>query len=200
MYHDTIQINFRNVYDKNRTLDFEYNFLISKFPENKFAPIKYGELLEKFKEIGFDVKYIKFYDINDDDTLVYCTYNYQENFNVFFIAYKKLLKNVRIGLTFEYGNIISGIFHQNNMNYFSGIFFTEEQKVSGDDSDETIISGKAFKKAMESYRIIDSEGNILAIENAKPENNFEQHFFEKYEVKVHLRKYKLNRLKDLFND
>ena len=29
--------------------------------------------------------------------------------------------------------------------------------------------------------------------------NFEQHFFEKYEVKVYLRKYKLSRLQNLFN-
>lgn len=200
MYHDTIQINFRNVYNKSVGLDFDYNFLISKYPQHNFSPIKYGELLEKFQEIGFDTKYIKIYDIQDDDTIVHCTYNYQGNFNVFFIAYKKLLKNVKIGLTFEYGNIINGVFHQNNMNYFSGIFFIEETKVPGDNTDETIISGKAFKKNMESYRIIDDLGNILAIENAKPGNDFEQHFFERYEVKVHLRKYKLNRLKNLFND
>ena len=47
---------------------------------------------------------------------------------------------------------------------------------------------------MELYQIVDKDGNVIASEIADEKNNFEQHFFEKYDVKVALRKYKLSRL------
>jgi hypothetical protein len=64
---------------------------------------------------------------------------------------------------------------------------------------EEIIKGKFYQKLAEDYQIIDKNGEIIAHELADLENNFEQHFFERYDVKVALRKYKLSRLK-LFKD
>ena len=194
MYHNTIHICFKN--SDNKDISFQYNFYICKELEDKFAPINYGELLQKFNEIGFELKYLKFYDLTDEDT-VYCTYNWQPNFNIFFSAYKKILQNKDFNIIFEYGNIISGNFYQNNMNYFSGVWFFEEKRVKLGNFGETIIKGKRHQKTIEVYRIVGKNGNLIAEETTTADKDFEQHFFEKYEVKVALRKYKLDILKRL---
>ena len=206
MYHDVIHINFR-YNQNNRDIAFDYSFLISKNIQVKFSPIAYGELLQKFEEIGFNLKYLKFYDIYDNDTIVYCTYNYQINFNIFFSAYKKLMQNKNFNISFEYGIIIGGKFYPNNMNYFASIHFISENKWGrakslldlGADT-ESIIQGKKHYKVGEFYQLVDKEGNIIHKELASVENNFEQHFFENYDVKVAMRKYKLNRLKFKFDE
>lgn len=198
MYHDTIHINFK--YTQISDIAFDYSFLISKHSQDKFSPIAYGELLQKFEDIGFNLKYLKFYDIYDKETIVYCTYNYQPNFNVFFSAYKKLMQNKNFNITFEYGIIIGGKFYPNNMNYFAGIWFVPEKKKLGDLHFEEIIKEKTYRKYMELYQIVDKEGFVIHVELAKPENDFEQHFFENYDVKVAMRKYKLNRLKLQFDE
>ena len=205
MYHDTIRIKFSN-YQKssiNSSINYEYEFMISKIKYgDKFSPIKYGDLLQKFKNIGFDTKYLKFYDIEDNDTIVYCTYNYQSNFEIFFLAYNKIFKNIQFNIIFEYGNIIAhypnddnGTFYRNNMNYFAGISFTPTNLPFG----EIIIDGMKHIKNKETYQIIDKDRKTIACETTDISKNFEQHFFEKYEVKVYLRKYKLSRLQNLFN-
>ena len=197
MYHDTIHINFTSLLN-NKGVTFNYSFLISKNKENMFSPIKYNSLLEMFKNIGFDLKYIKFYDI-DYDTIVYCTYNYQPNFEIFFKAYTKTLSDKCFGITFEYGNIISGKFYPNNINFFSGIsFYPVINHFIGDDS-ETIIKYHYHKKILENYQIVDKTGNTIASEMATDINNFKQNFFDKYEVKVYIRKYKLKKLNSIFN-
>ena len=97
MYHDTIHINFK--YYSWKDVSFDYSFLISKIDVDKLSPIqnctfsliKYGDLLQKFDEIGFDLKYLKFHDFSEDN-IVYCSYNYQPHFNIFFSAYKKIIK------------------------------------------------------------------------------------------------------------
>ena len=195
MYHDTVHIKFKST---NYGLLFEYSFLISKNLYDKFSPIKYGELLKKFEEIGFNLKYLKFYDIDDDDTIVYCTYNYQPNFNVFFIAYNKLLKTKKFNIDFEYGVMLNGKFVPNNMNHFASIHFIDSDFIPGAFFEE-VIAGRFHKKVSEFYQVINKEGEIIAAETTNADTNFEQHFFEKYEVKVALRKYKLNRIK-LFSD
>ena len=192
MYHDTIHICFKNSDFKD--ISFEYNFFISKELKDKFSPINYGELLQKFDEIGFNLKYLKFYDLTDKDT-VYCTYNWQPNFNIFFSAYKKILQNKDFNIFFEYGVIIDGKFYPNNMNYFAGIWFFEEKHVKLGGFSEIIIKGKRHQKTLELYQIVDKNGNLIAEENTNAEKDFEQHFFERYEVKVALRKYKLRILK-----
>jgi len=201
MYHDTIHINFKYQPFWN-DIPFDYSFLISKIKQDKFAPITYSELLNKFKEIGFDLKYLKFYDINDDSTIVYCTYNYQPNFQVFFSAYKKLIQNKNFNISFEYGIIINGKFYPNNMSYFAGIWFVPIEKKLDDLNHpfEEIIIEKTFLKKLELYQIVDKEGYVIHVEVANPGNNFKQHFFENYDVKVAMRKYKLSRLKLQFEN
>ena len=197
MYHDTIHINFRNI---SGPINFEFSFLISKIHSAKlFSPIKYCELLKKFEEINFNLKYLKFNDV-DDDAIVYCTYNYQPNFNIFFAAYEQSIRNQNFDITFEYGNIINGKFYKNNMNFFAGVYFIDfikyemSKKIEKMYFEEEIIKGKRFLKNSEYYQIIDNEGNIIYREYTDWVTDFEQHFFEKYEVKVALRKYKLLRL------
>lgn len=197
MYHDTIKINFRNWRFGN--VAFDYNFLISKNLKDKFSSTPYNSLLSKFIEIGFNIKYLKFNDIEETD-IVYCSYNYQSNFDVFFKAYNKILRNERINITFEYGVVINGKFYANNMNTFAGVYFIEYHPNDFSSSSsiiysETIIKGKLHKKEMEFYQIVDNVGNPIAAENTTDKKDFEQHFFDKYEVKVALRKFKLNRLK-----
>lgn len=191
MYHDTIKINFKSN-SSSYGISFDYNFLISKIPQNKFSSINYGELLYKFNEIGFNLKYLKFNDLDESDT-VYCTYNYQPNFNIFFVAYKKVIENTKFSITFEYGVIINDKFYNNNMNFFSGVWFTDNNIRLGD-FNETIINGKTHTRTMEIYQIVDKDGNPIATETTDLNKNFEQHFFERYDVKVALRKYKLGRL------
>lgn len=191
MYHDTIKINFNNYSD---SIAFDYNFLISKSEKEKFSPVKYADLLSKFEDIGFNTKYLRFNDVDEDDN-VFCTYNYQPNYQIFFSAYKKILENKDFHITFEYGVIINGKFYPNNMNFFAGIWFSKNALL-GDNTD-IIIKGKLHKKSMELYQIVDKDGNVIASEIADEKNNFEQHFFEKYDVKVALRKYKLSRLNKL---
>jgi len=195
MYHDTININFRNSNWKD--ISFDYSFLISKNQKDKFSPINYGDLLGKFSNIGFNLKYIKFNDIDEGET-VYCTYNYQPNFNIFFKAYTKLLQYKKFDISFEYGVIINGKFHPNNMNTFAGVWFKNTNSNLGSYNEE-IIRGQKHKRKQEFYQIVDKDGNLIAVEIAEEENNFEQHFFERYDVKVALRKYKLSRLK-LFSE
>ena len=45
MYHDTIKINFKSN-SSSYGISFDYNFLISKIPQNKFSSINYGEQAE----------------------------------------------------------------------------------------------------------------------------------------------------------
>jgi len=192
MYHDTIHINLKNQVTSN-DIAFDYSFLISKTLSNKFSSIAYGELLQKFTDIGFNLKYLKFNDIYEDDTIVYCTYNYQPNFDIFFSAYKKNIQYKKFNITFEYGVMINGKFCANNMNFFAGIWFIESN-IPGNYLEE-VIKGKTHEKKMEFYQITDKEGTAIAAQNISDEFNFEQHFFERYEVKVAIRKYKLDRLK-----
>ena len=202
MYHDTIHINFKSL-NLQKTINFDYSFMISKNQYDKFSPIKYGDLLRKFTDIGFDTKYLKFNDIQDDDTIVYCTYNYQSNFEIFFLAYNKILKNNIFYLTFEYGNIIchpgevSGVFYRNNMNFFAGISFLPNDTKKNLPYEIVVINGMKHSKGMETYQIIDKDIKTIACETTDASKDFEQHFFEKYEVKVYLRKYKLSRLQNL---
>lgn len=193
MYHNTIHICFKNCISPKDIL-FEYNFFISKELKDKFSPINYGELLQKFNEIGFNLKYLKFYNLDEKET-VYCTYNWQPNFNIFFSAYKKILQNKDFNIFFEYGVIINGKFYPNNMNYFAGIWFFDEKYVKLGGFNEIIIKGKRHQKTFELYQIVDKNGKLIATEGTNSDKDFEQHFFEKYEVKVALRKYKLSRLK-----
>jgi hypothetical protein len=208
MYHNIIHIEFNNwITSKNshktspvpNDINFNYLFYISKSQYDKFSPIKYEELLEKFKTIGFDLKYLKFNDIDDYDTIVYCSYNFQPNFQIFFSVYNKLIKNKDFNIKISYGNIINGRFYPNNMNTSAFIYFIniEHIKLSAIIQKDEIIKGKFFQKIDELYQIIDKDGLIIANETADLEHNFEQHFFERYDVKVALRKYKLSRLKNV---
>lgn len=195
MYHDTIQINIRN--SNHRDISFSYRFLISKNQKDLFSPIKYYDLLTNFKNIGFNTKYIKFNDIDEDET-VYCTYNFQQNFNIFFKAYEKLIKDKSFSITFEYGVIINGKFFPNNMNTFAGVWFENTSNKLGNYI-TNVIDGKFLVKSMELYQIVDKNGNIIATETVRYEDDFKQNFFDRYEVKLALRKYKLSRLK-LFSE
>lgn len=198
MYHDTIHIHFKSLWD-SREVDFEYSFFISKDIKTGFTPISYSILSQQFDEIGFDLKYLKFYDI-DDDAIVYCSYNYQPKFEIFFSAYRKLIQYRHFHITFEYGNIIFGKFYPNNMNYFAGVSFISNPIDRTNLYQEEIIKGKTHFKSKELYQLVDKNGEIVAIDIADPHNDFEQHFFERHEVKVALRKYKLSRLKTSFNE
>lgn len=197
MYHDTIHIKFR--YNKTDDIDFDYSFFISKTNQNKFSSVNYGVLLEKFSDIGFNLKYLKFNDLelNSD---IYCTYNYQPNFDIFFSAYKKIIHKKKFNFSYEYGNIINGVFIQNNMTTFSSVSFIDinwahELHISNiEDVNLDIIKDKLFYKTREKYQIIDKNGISIADEITDADSDFEQHFFERYDVKVALRKYKLNRL------
>jgi hypothetical protein len=202
MYHDTIHINFKSSYQP-KEIDFDYSFLISKKSKDKFSPIKYNELLKKFTDLEFDLKYLKFYDI-DEDAIVFCTYNYQPNFEIFFTAYNRIIRQRFFDITFEYGNIINGKFFPNNMNFFAGIHFVERTDEYGKPSAalymKEVINGRYHIKKNELYQIVDKNGNLIYCEVATANNDFEQHFFEQYDVKVALRKYKLERLKNSFNE
>jgi hypothetical protein len=195
MYHNVIRINFK--YYKENDIDFDYSFLISKTNQDKFSSINYGMLLDKFNEIGFNLKYLKFNDL-DLISDIYCSYNYQENFKIFFSAYNKFIYKKSFNLHVEYGNIIDGIFYQNNMTTFASVSFIDISNakitILGGSELLNIIKDKIFYKTREKYQIIDKDGIIIATEITDSDSNFEQHFFEKYEVKVALRKYKLSRL------
>jgi hypothetical protein len=201
MYHDTIHIRFK--YYNHKDINFDYSFFISKYENNSnyktnnlFSPIKYGELLHKFYSIGFNLKYLRFNDISEDDT-VYCSYNYQPNFNKFFLLYSKLIEQKNFEISLEYGNIIHGNFIPNNMNFFAGVHFIPHKKEVQTEFSESVVGGKLHKKYTELYQIIDKNGLVIANEVTSGILNFEQHFFEKHEVKVALRKYKLSRLDSL---
>jgi hypothetical protein len=192
MYHDVIKIEF-TYYGE---ISFTYIFLISKKKYNdNFGHIAYGELMQKFEQIGFDLKYLKFNDISDTDSIVYCSYNYQENFNIFFKAYKKIITETKFNITFEYGNIVNGVFIQNNMNYFAGVVFTQQKGAN-----EEIIKGKSLFKQIEYYQIADKNGHTIDNGFITADDNFETDFFQRYNVKVALRKFKLERLKNIFKD
>lgn len=202
MYHDTIHIRFK--YDNWKDVSFSYSFFISKNLSSNTEPIKYGDLLQEYKELGFNIKYLKFNDIGEN-SIVYCSYNHQPNINVFFLAYRKLIRNKDFDINFEYGNIINNIFIPNNMNFFAGIYFLSANKpnvfkssLTHIDYLENVIEGKKHLKIEERYQLIDIDGNIIHKEITNAELEFEQHFFEKYEVKIALRKYKLGRLENLF--
>lgn len=200
MYHDTIHIKFR--YWRLDDIEFDYSFLISKTSQKQFSPINYGSLLDKFNEIGFNIKYLKFNDL-DLNSDIYCTYNYQPNFNVFFSAYKKLIHKKDFNITYEYGNIINGVFVQNNMTTFSSVSFVsnvidsyKKNKIYQDllFKEIDIIRDKTFFRTIERYQIIDKDGNTIASEITDSDSNFQQNFFDKYKVVVALRKYKLNKI------
>lgn len=202
MYHDTIHINFKSRNNIDTIITFDYSFMISKEPKDKFSPIKYIELLHKFENIGFDIKYIKFNDI-DNEEIVYCTYNYQSNFEIFFNVYKKMLDNIHFNLTFEYGNIIGGKFILNNMNTLSGVWFVDTHNISYDatrnDYNEKVIKNKVFKRTAEYYQIIDKFGECVSNYTWKCTNETKEDFFQRFNVKVALRKFKLERL-NKFNE
>ena len=202
MYHDTIHIKFK--YYKLGDVDFDYSFLISKNNQSKFSAINYGILLEKFNEIGFNLKYLKFNDLELSED-IYCTYNYQSNFEIFFLAYKKFIHTKNFSLNIEYGNIVNGVFIRNNMTTFASVYFAGGNvsdikngigniKYQDNANCVDLIKDKIFYRAVERYQIIDKDGNTIESESTDSDSNFEQHFFEKYEVKVALRKYKLSKL------
>lgn len=191
MYHDTIHINFSSF---GSDLNFNYSFLISKDNNDKFSPIRYGDILDKFENIGFNTKYIKFNDLDLDD-IVYCTYNYQPKFEIFFKAYDKLLMYKKFNIKFEYGNIINNIFHINNMNYCASIYFSNNEKEL---YREDVLKSRIYVKKYETFCIIDKKGDRVSEVTVTSDDNFEQDFFQRHEVKVALRKYKLGRLKGLF--
>ena len=198
MYHDTINIKFR--YYKVDDVDFDYSFLISKTNQSKFSSINYGMLLEKFNDIGFNLKYLKFNDLDLSED-IYCTYNYQSNFDIFFLAYKKFIHKKNFNFHIEYGNIINGVFIQNNMTTFSSVAFVDNVNSKIQLFKEIdIIKDKTFFKTIERYQIIDKDGNSIASDITDADSNFEQHFFERYEVKVALRKYKLSKLMQFEED
>jgi len=193
MYHDTIHIKLKY----NDVINFNYGFYISKHPNKTFSPIKYKSLLYKFKSVGFVVlRYLKFNDI-EDDTIVYCSYNFQPNFEIFFKVYNKLIKDKDFDIIFEYGNIINGKFYLNNMNNLSSVYFYGGI-LNKTVYRENIIGYKVHQKISELYQIVDKDGNIIATEWADYHGDFKQNFFERYDVKVALRKYKLSRLKEKF--
>lgn len=193
MYHDIIYINF--YFNQNdRDVAFDYSFMISKYPQDKFSSIAYGELLNKFKQIGFNIKYISFKDIDDDNTLVYCTYNWQPNFLNFFLAYKKFMQMKDFEISFGYGVIIDGNYIPNSMDGCALIRFNT---LKDNGWKEEVIKGKNHYKYLEFYQLVNDDGVIVHSESTNPYINFEQHFFENYDVKVAMRKYKLKRLKNL---
>lgn len=200
MYHDTIHINFKSI--NTARIFFDYSFMISKNIKDKFSPIKYIELLHKFENIGFDIKYIKFNDIKEDD-IIYCSYNYQSNFDIFFIVYKKVLENVHFNLTFEYGNIVSGKFILNNMNSISGVLFVDTHsnlyEKTKYEYNEEVIKNKIFKRIYEYYQVIDKCGKDISNYTWKCTNDSKDDFFQRFNVKVALRKFKLDRL-NKFNE
>ena len=161
-------------------------------------PVKFVDLLNKFISIGFKPKYIKFYDIDDND-IVHCSYNYQSNFDIFFTIYKKLIEKQHFNLSISYGNIINGLFLLNNINSFAKIEFVNKKDIklnsyTDDNTFDDIIINKSFIKQKECYQIIGDDGKILANEEATKLGNFEHHFFDRKEVKFVLRGYKLKLL------
>jgi hypothetical protein len=195
MYHDTIHINF--IYNRPNDISFDYSFSISKEISAKFSPIKYQTLLDNFEQLGFNIKYLKFNDIDDLDTTVFCSFNYQPNHNIFFKSYPKVIQNKPFDILFLYGNLINGIFIPNNINTSAGISFKNCDNTSL--YKETVIKGIIHEKIKEMYQVIDKEGHIIATETVGQDIDFQQNFFQRYEVKVALRKYKLGRL-NLFRE
>lgn len=191
MYHDTIKIEFKSSFGS--TINFDLFFLISKNEKKDFTPINYKELLNKFKDIGFNIHYIKFNDIDEKST-IFCNYNFQPNFENFFKYFNKTLSKNNFYLSFSYCVFIDGKYIMTNMNSYASISFSPIRNFTlGDDYYETIIEGKKHVLSNVTYQICNSSGEIIDKEefkNVETNNNF----FQKQHVKVYLRKYKLKRL------
>ena len=209
MYHDSIQINLTG---STSGVNFEYTFVMSKrnwtLPESEAKPvlIKYGELLSRFEILGINTHYVTFPDIKDDQTLIHCVYNWVSA-DIFFSNFPRLKENID-HITFRYGTIVNGIFYLNNMNFYAMIHFVRPGancspfkniniKNPFDYIYDDVITGKLLRKIEETYHIIDKDGKTVAHEETDINMGFEQHFFEKTEVRLYQRKYKLAKLNEL---
>jgi len=207
MYYDTIHITFES--NGKSTISFGYDFLISKskswlkvWQNYNNSPrenhiIKYNNIIDRFKSIGFNTELLSFPNIKDDTEEVYCAYNYllsSGNFEVFFKAYEKVLKKQSFNINFEYGSMINGEFYPNNMNSHAIVQFIEPilQEDKEKEIDENIIQGKSFIKHREIYQIVNKEGESIYVEQAFDDfENTRLKFFQTHKVAVYLRKYKL---------
>jgi len=218
MFHDTIHIIFNRSASNNvNYVNFNYDFIISKseswlnvwkncnnFPRENHI-VTYKSILERFKQIGFNIDYLLFPDIKDNNQEVYCAYNYlasKSGFEVFFKAYEKILKKQGFNITFEYGTMINGKFYPNNMNFYSSISF-----VRNNFGDNDVIYGVSYCKSFEKYQIVNSEGCVVSNMNSsyigfsrnnnKENKELKEDFFKSQKISVYLRKYKLDQLKEL---
>ena len=198
MYHDTIHITFESA---DEIMNYKYTFLISKksfLPNHN--PITYQEILDKMESYGFNIEFLDFPDIEDKSVNVYCSYNLTPDFNVFFKAYERVLKPRGFNISFEYGSMINGEFCMNNMNFYSGIYFKMRNKSTI--IIKNVIKDVDFYKHGESYQIVDKNGKIvdaIHIRNFFSESYDEvkENFFKSRKVTQYLRKYKLERIKNL---
>lgn len=213
MYHQSIQIRFHN--SESNPIFFEYKFWISKLSDNPIElfgdnyenqTVEYQELLDKFESLGFNVKFLNFPDIKDKSTKVWCDYNGTTNFQIFFKAYDKILKNSLFDIDFEYGNIIKSssgslTFVPNNMNSAATIsYIFVNKKDYSFTYEESLIKGRTFLKTEEVYQIVDSNGKVVKELNIKSNfgeipDSIKDEFFQDPAVALYLRSYKLKELK-----
>lgn len=203
MYYDTICIKIKNYGLDN--LNFDYNFFITKNNPDAikiFSPIKWMDLLYKFKSIGFDTS--KYFEIDGifDDSIVYCSYNWMSDFDIFFNAYPKIIHKKDFNLTFRYGNFINNIFILNNIIDAAEIIFTS--LTNSIFKYEYHILEKVLYKTHETYQIVDYNGDVISTLMVSDDVYFENYFFKNYffkqdSVKQILRKHKLENIKKYFN-
>lgn len=161
---------------------------------DNYQKIKFKDLLKKFENIGFNKKFFYLENININ-SYIYCSYNYTGNIDVFFKSYDKILKHEKINILYEYGNVINGKFIINNISGSAKIYFI----ATGDDVKDNIVKGKYLKKSVEIYKVIDNDGNQISEEKRTEASGFETDFFNRPEIKVVLRKSKLQKLKNKDN-
>ena len=197
MYYDTICVKFKNYGSDN--LNFDYNFFITKNDPDMiktFSPIKFGDLLYKFKCIGFDTsKYFEFDGIFDD-SIVYCSYNWMSDFEIFFNAYPKIIHKKDFKLIFIYGNFINNIFILNNIIDAAEIIFTS--LTNSIFKYEYHILEKVLYKTHETYQIVDYNGDVISTLMVSDDVYFENYFFKQDSVKQILRKHKLENIRKIF--
>lgn len=200
MHYDTICIRFQN--SRSNDLSFDYNFFITKYDpdtiyvEKIFSPIKFGDLLYKFKSIGFDT--YKYFEIDGvfEESIVYCSYNWMADFDIFFKAYPKVIHNKEFKLTFRCGNFIDGLFVLNHITSAAEIIFiTLTNSII---KYEYHILEKVLCKAHETYQIVDGDGVVASTLRVSYEVDFKNDFFNQDTVRQILRKHKLENIKKLF--
>jgi hypothetical protein len=216
MYHNTIIITL--AYNDPKSINFNYSFVIYKNEQSiedgsidninrdHAYKVNYYTLMNKFSEIGFNTKYLEFENVNLHDD-VFCSYNYQPDIDRFFLAYKKSIRNINFDIGFQYGVIIDGRFYLSHMNDFSSVYFLNMDKLSRGISIisgcDDIINGKKYKQTQKTYQLVDKKGNIInklqELININPNtySDTKREFFDSYNVKVYMRKYKLSRLLDV---